>query len=119
MLRKPLPPLDRIDARRVCIIKPSALGDIIHALPVLTALRHGFPQASISWVINRTYAPLLDGHPDLTETLPFERGAVRKRGLWAGLVAVRRFFAELRGRRFDLVLDLQGLFRSGLMVWAT
>jgi heptosyltransferase I len=107
--------LDRLDARRICIIKPSALGDIIHALPVLTALRRRFPDAHISWVVNRSYEPLLKGHPDLTDTLPFDRGGLRKRGFWTGLGQMCLFVGQLRERRFDLVVDLQGLFRSGVM----
>ena len=69
--------LDRIDARRIALIKPSALGDIVHALPVLTALRTRFPAAQITWVVNRSLEPLLAGHPDLTDTLPFDRGAFK------------------------------------------
>jgi lipopolysaccharide heptosyltransferase I len=110
--------LDRMDAHRIALIKPSALGDIVHSLPVLTALRQRFPSASITWVINSSYEPLIRRHPDLTDTLPFDRG-VFQRGLWrAGRYAVA-FAAELRSRRFDLVIDLQGLLRTGLMCLAT
>ncbi len=118
MLKRQRTPLVQLEPRRICIIKPSALGDIVHALPVLTGLRRRFPEASITWVVNRSYEPLLRGHPDLTATLPFERGALRG-GWWASLKTYRRFFGTLREKQFDLVLDLQGLFRSGLMVWAT
>src|SRR5438132_1989838 len=90
-------------ARRIVLIKPSALGDIVHALPVLTALRRRFPDAHISWVINRSYESLLAGHPDLSATLPFDRG-VRQRGFRAVLGAMRRFFRRLREGRFDLVV---------------
>ena len=51
--------LTGLTPRRIALIKPSALGDIIHALPVLCALRARFPQAHITWVVNRTYEPLL------------------------------------------------------------
>lgn len=109
--------LDRIDARRIAIIKPSALGDIVHSLPVLTALRARFPVASITWVVNAGLEPLLAGHPDLTDTLPFDRGAFK--GLGGALRTAWNFTAELRRRRFDLVIDMQGLLRSGLMTWAS
>src|SRR5437763_807507 len=95
MLKRKQTPLAQLEPRRICIIKPSALGDIIHALPVLTGLRRRFPEASITWVVNRSYEPLLQGHPDLTETLPFERGALR-RGLWATVNTYCRFFSTLR-----------------------
>lgn len=112
------PPLTELDARRVALIKPSALGDIIHALPVLTALRQRFPAAHISWIVNRTYAPLLEGHPHLDATLPFDRAAWQ-RGAWEGTAAFLQFLRQLRSQCFDLVIDLQGLLRTGLMVAAT
>ena len=111
-------PLDDCPARRIALIKPSALGDIVHALPVLTALRRRYPEARITWVVNRAYEPLLRGHPDLDETLPFDRGAGRH-GLWSAMCAFGRFLGQLRARRFDLVLDLQGLLRSGVMSLAS
>lgn len=100
--------------KRVAILKPSALGDIVHALPVLTALWERFPDSSITWVVNKAYEPLLAGHPHLTDTLPFDRGAFRRGPLKAARYT-RRFADELRRRRFDLVIDLQGLLRTGLM----
>jgi heptosyltransferase-1 len=111
-------PLREFEAHRIALIKPSALGDIIHSLPVLTALRQRYPQAHISWVVNRAYEPLLQGHPDLSETLSFDRGLVRTGLLPAGLTYAR-FLTGMRRRQFDLVIDLQGLLRSGLMTAAT
>jgi lipopolysaccharide heptosyltransferase I len=114
MFGRSRPPLRDLDPRRIGLIKPSALGDIVHSLPVLTALRRRFPSAHITWVVNRSYEPLLQGHPHLDATLAFDRGAGR-RGFWGGLRTFTRFLGELRRRRFDLVLDLQGLLRTGLM----
>ena len=105
------PPLSDLRPERIALIKPSALGDVVHTLPVLHALRQRFPAACITWVINRSLEPLLAGHPDLDETLPFDRHG----GLRAGVKLAR----ELHRRRFDLVLDLQGLLRTGLMCAAT
>jgi len=111
-------PLDRLTSRRIALIKPSALGDIAHSLPVLTALRVRFPAARITWVVNTAYEPLIRNHPDLTDTLPFDRGMFR-RGVWNSARYAAGFAAELRSRQFDLVIDLQGLFRTGLMCLAT
>jgi lipopolysaccharide heptosyltransferase I len=112
------PPLREYPAQRIALLKPSALGDIIHSLPVLTALRRRYPHAHITWVLNRGYEPLLRGHRDLTDTLPFDRGAARA-GWWTGMTTFAGFLGELARRRFDLVIDLQGLFRSGLMTIAS
>ena len=104
--------------RRIALIKPSALGDIAHSLPVLAALRKQFPAAHISWVVNRGYASILEQHPDLNEIIPFDRGAFRK-GWITGSVDFCRFLRHLRSQHFDMVIDLQGLLRTGLMTLAT
>jgi heptosyltransferase I len=111
-------PLPQLQAKRIALIKPSALGDIIHSLPVLTALRQRFPHAHISWIVNRGYEPLLYGHPDLNETLGFDRHASRA-GFWKASAGFAGFLKTLRRRTFDLVIDLQGLLRSGIMTLAT
>jgi len=102
---------------RVCLIKPSSLGDIVHALPVLSALRSLWPESHIAWVVNRGLRGLLDGHPDLDEVIPFDRSKLRLNA--GGIGSVARFLRDLSGRRFDLAVDLQGLLRSGLMTAAT
>lgn len=111
-------PLDQLQPRRIAIVKPSALGDIVHALPVLSALRSHWPETQINWIINRAYEPLISGHPALNATFPFDRGAFKK-NLIQGSLATLRFWRRLRAARFDLVIDLQGLLRTGLMAWAT
>ena len=105
-------------ARRIALLKPSALGDIIHGLPVLAALRRRYPASHITWIVNRVYAPMLEGHPDLDSIMPFDRGASRG-GLLHGVLSYARFVGELRRQRFDMVIDLQGLLRTGLMSLAT
>ncbi|OWK43581.1 glycosyltransferase family 9 protein [Fimbriiglobus ruber] len=110
--------LTDVEPRRIALLKPSALGDIVHALPVLTALRERFPAAQISWVVNKAYEPLLAGHPHLTDTIAFDRGAFKKSPIRAARYALQ-FLDALRKRRFDLVIDLQGLLRTGLMCAAS
>jgi lipopolysaccharide heptosyltransferase II len=91
----------------VLLIKPSALGDIVQTLPVLTALRQRWPEADFGWVVNDSFAGLLEGHPDLATVIPFPR-----RTGWNRLPALLR---QIRG--YDLAMDLQGLFRSALLAW--
>lgn len=109
--RTSTPDLTRLDARRICLIKPSALGDIVQTLPLLPILRERFPAAKISWVVAAQFANLLEGHPCLDEIIPFHR-----RG---GTLNFVRLLVDLRRHWFDLVFDLQGLLRTGLMTWAT
>ena len=103
--------------RRVALIKPSSLGDVIHALPVLSALRQLWPEAAFDWVVARGLRGLVEGHPDLSAVIPFDRPRLKLNR--AGWTELRRLLRELRSRRFDVTIDLQGLLRSGLMAWAT
>ncbi len=118
MFRRSRPPLTEIRAERIAIIKPSALGDVVHTLPVLEALRQRFPKARVSWVVNKSYEPLLLGHPALDETIAVDRQAM-KQGTRRAIRAMADLASQLRRRRFDLVIDLQGLLRSGIMTAVT
>src|SRR6478752_8614205 len=100
----PRPPLTELHPERIAIIKPSALGDIVHALPVLTALRRRFHAAHITWIVNRSYEPLIAGHPDLDATLTFDRGAL-KAGWGAVWHSLHGLWQSLRKGKFDLVID--------------
>lgn len=106
--------------RRILIIKPSSLGDIVHALPVLAGLRAAYPQAHIAWLVGKSFAPLLEGHPLLDEAISFDRRHYgRMLRNWQAAADFVRFLRALRRRRFDLVVDLQGLIRSGFLSWAS
>jgi lipopolysaccharide heptosyltransferase I len=111
-------PLSTLHAARICLIKPSAMGDIVQSLPVLAALRRRFPRAHIAWLVNRSFASLVRPIPILDETIEFDRDAAVKEK-WAGVRTFAAFARELRARRFDLAIDLQGLLRSGLLTLAT
>ncbi|MGD1041944.1 MAG: glycosyltransferase family 9 protein [Sedimentisphaerales bacterium] len=106
------------EPRRILIIKPSALGDIVLALPALSAMRRNFPQARISWLIRPEYAPLLEGNQNLTEIIPFDRKLYGRS--WYAPRALGRFLRFIGGLRrggFDTVVDLQGLFRTAGLGW--
>jgi heptosyltransferase-1 len=105
---------------RILIVRTSALGDVVHALPVLSALRRHFPTARIGWVVEEAMAPVLEGHPDLDERL-----TVRLRH-WGKEPLRRRTLAELRAflaalDRFspDVVLDLMGNHKAGVIAALT
>jgi heptosyltransferase-1 len=102
----------------ILLIKPSSLGDIVMALPALSALRRCFPQARLTWLVRPEFAPLIEEHPHLDEIVLFDRRRFAQ--AWRSPAAARSLLtlvSELRGRRFDAVLDLQGLFRTGLLSW--
>jgi len=108
------------NVQRILLIKPSSLGDVICALPVLHGLRRQFPDAHLAWLVSRSLAPLIRHHPDLDDTIEFDRRAMR--GLPFRHTARRALIdliRRLRSQRFDCVIDLQGLWRSGFFTRAT
>lgn len=106
--------------QRILIVKPSSLGDVVHALPVLHGLRQRYPDAHLAWLVTPPFDALIRNHPDLDEVILFDRrGYGRMAYSPAAVLRFVRFIRELRRRRFDLVIDLQGLFRSGFLARAT
>lgn len=102
---------------RVLIIKPSSLGDIVHALPVLAALRRACPKTKIDWMVRTELAGLFECVEGVDNVVLFDR---RTMGRWYAPRAWREtsdFLRRLRKGRYDLVIDLQGLLRSGLFSW--
>ncbi len=104
--------------QRILLIKPSAVGDVIHTLPVLAKLRQRYPAARIDWLLTPAIAELIGHHPALSNVVLFDRGALARdwRGWLAGL---GRMLADLWRTRYDLVLDLHGQFRSAVLTMAT
>ncbi len=96
----------------ILIIKPSSLGDVVHALPAVAAIRAAHPQAEITWLINPEWATLLRGNPDIDHVRIFPRGEFRGLGAPASLLP---WLKQIRQLRPDLAVDFQGLLRSGLI----
>jgi len=103
---------------RILLVRLSAIGDIVFASPLVAAVRRAWPDAHIAWLVQPECAPLLRHHPDLDEVIEWPFG--RWRAQWrAGhplmlLSEAHGAIAELRERRFDLAVDLQGLLKSAL-----
>ena len=112
--------LSRRNFERILLIKPSSLGDVVHALPVLHGLRQRYPRARIDWLVSSAFAPLLEEHEDLDELILFERGRFGRMATHPrAVLEFLRFVRDLRARAYDLVIDLQGLFRTGFLAWAS
>src|SRR5262245_7858286 len=104
---RPVAELRELRPERVCLIKPSALGDVVNAFPALSALRALWPDARLSWVINSSLRGLLDGHPEVDEVIAYDRAGSGAGPL--GIARFARFLSVLRRGRYDVVIDLQGL----------
>jgi lipopolysaccharide heptosyltransferase I len=108
------------DLHNILIIKPSSLGDIVLALPALNALRKSLPDAKITWLVRPEFAPLLENHQDLTDLIIFDRKFLGKAWfLPRAFASLLSFIRRLRRRKFDTVIDLQGLFRTASLAWLT
>jgi heptosyltransferase I len=102
----------KFQRRTILIIKPSSLGDIVHTLPAVAAIRDANPDAEVTWVINPEWAPILRGNRDVDHVHIFPRGE------FTGLGAPRSLLPWLkktRAMRPDIAVDFQGLLRSALI----
>ncbi|HEX2204666.1 MAG TPA: glycosyltransferase family 9 protein [Longimicrobium sp.] len=98
----------RYPADRVCVVLLTGLGDVVHGLPIVNALKDHDPARRITWVVEPMAAPLLSPHPSIDEVVVY-----RKKD---GLEGVRDLWRTLAGRRFDLTLNLNVYTKS---VWPT
>ncbi|MCX7635633.1 MAG: lipopolysaccharide heptosyltransferase II [Syntrophales bacterium] len=103
----------------ILIVKLSAIGDVVHTLPSLAALRQHYPTAHITWVIEEDAAELILGHPHLDSALVSRRKTWIKqvKGGRIGEVAgeVKDFWRALRARPYDVAIDFHGLFKSAVI----
>jgi lipopolysaccharide heptosyltransferase I len=99
---------------KVLILKPSSLGDVIHALPALRVLKRQYPHAEVHWWVEEGFAALLEGDPDLSKIYIFHR---RNWRTFAGALGELSLAWELRNEEYDWVIDLQGLARSAWFGW--
>lgn len=103
----------------VLIVRLSAIGDVIHALPVLTGLRRALPQARLGWVVEELSAPLLEGHPYLDKLYVLPKKRWKKNFARLYLPEIRPYFRALRADGWDAALDIHGLTKSGLVARAS
>ena len=105
---------------RVLVVRLGAMGDVIHALPAVSALARALPQGKVDWIVEPRWACLLEGNPYLHAVVELPLHAWRKEpfrtGSWR---AARELIAEVRATRYDLVIDLQGLIKSASLARVT
>ncbi len=113
---------DALHARafeRILLIKLSAVGDVVHTIPLLNALRRRYPKARIDWLTTPAMADLLAHHPAINNVIEFTRDDWRAPWRATPFINAARLIGRLRAARYDLVLDLQGQFRSGVLAFAS
>src|SRR5215467_15299693 len=94
---------------RILLIKLSAVGDVIHTIPVLHKLRRRYPAARIDWLLRPQIAELIGHHPAITNVLPFARREWERpwRAGWRALRNMADLVGEMRSTRYELAIDLQ------------
>lgn len=106
---------------RILIVKLSAIGDVVQALPTLEAIKRTFPHSDIDWAVEEAASDILAGHPLIDKLLVSRRKAwsrmlKRPSTLLQGLKGFIGFIGDLRSRRYDIAIDLQGLLKSGVVI---
>ena len=94
--------------KRFLVLRMSALGDIVHTLPAVHALRESFPGATIDWLVDAKWAPILEGNRDVSNIITMDRRS------WRDVIATMR---RLRRSRYDMAIDFQSLYRSAIIGW--
>ena len=105
-----IPPILERPPRRVAVVLLSAIGDVVHGMPVVTSLAEAWPEARIEWIIQPGPRALVQPHPDVAEFVPFTR--LKGPAAFAELADFRR---RVAGRRYDLALALQVYFKAGML----
>jgi lipopolysaccharide heptosyltransferase I len=114
-ISNPLP--DNI--KKILIIKPSSLGDIVHTLPFLSAIHDRYPHAEIHWVVAKGLHRFLEGHPLIHKLWIMDKDGWKNcRQPKKNIREINSFRRGLRNEHFDISVDLSGLLRSGLITWA-
>ncbi|MBN8596669.1 MAG: glycosyltransferase family 9 protein [Planctomycetes bacterium] len=108
-----------VSPSRILIIRPSALGDVCRTVPALVSLRAAFPHAQIDWLVQDANAEAIRHHPALSNVIEFRRGQLGAGFSRGTTTPFFKFVNMLRANKYEVVYDLQGLFRSGFMAWAT
>ena len=106
------------DFRRILIVKLSAMGDVVHALPLVPYLRRAAPSAEIHWAVDARFAGLLEGNPGIAKVVPLPikewKGRAGSQGTWREALDAAR---ALRRERYDIAFDVQGNIKSGVVTW--
>jgi len=108
-----------LEYKNILIIKMSSLGDILHTLPFAAALRERYPESKISWLVHPQFAGFVPDPPLIDEIIYFDKAAFTKMSWPARLSFAKTFRRELQAKKFDLVIDMQGLFKSAIVAFLT
>lgn len=99
----------------ILIIKMSSLGDVLHTLPFVAELRERFPQARLTWLVHPQFSGFVPDPPMVDEVIYFDKVKFNKMSLGKKWSCFKEMRSLLHSRNFDLVIDMQGLFKSAVL----
>ena len=110
----------KINPRKILIVKPSSLGDVIHSLPFLNAVKTCLPKSEIHWIIAKGLEGILESHPMIDKLWVIDKDSWKNiQNVKSTIQEIKVLFKKLKQEKYDLVVDLQGLLRSGVITAAT
>ncbi|MBO5993403.1 MAG: lipopolysaccharide heptosyltransferase I [Acidaminococcaceae bacterium] len=104
-----------MEYNNILIIKMSSLGDVLHTLPFIAELRERFPRARLTWLVHPQFSGFVPDPPVVDEVIYFDKVKFNKMGLGEKWTCFREMRSLLHSRKFDLVIDMQGLFKSAVL----
>ena len=104
-----------MDYKNILLIKMSSLGDVLHTLPFANELRKLYPNAKISWLVHPQFAGFVPDPPVIDEVLYFDKVKFNKMSFGDKIKYYKEMRDMLHSKHFDLVIDMQGLFKSAMM----
>ena len=116
-----------LEEKRILIVKPSSLGDVVHTLPVVHAIKRRFPTCHIGWIVQKAFTPILDHDPAVDEIIPIHIPSTSDpdaptgiffKALKSTIAALGDLRARFKERPYHVILDLHASFRSGLLSMA-
>jgi lipopolysaccharide heptosyltransferase I len=110
----------RKNIKKILIVKPSSLGDIVHSLPFLYSIRNRFPDAEIHWLVAKGLEGLLQGHPMISRLHVINKDGWKNiKNMTATFSEIKNLSKNIRSENYDIAIDLQGLLRSGIISYAS
>ena len=104
-----------MEYKNILIIKMSSLGDVLHTLPFVAVLRERFPQARLTWLVHPQFGAFVPDPPVVDEVIHFDKVKFNKMGICDKWLYFREMRSLLHSKKFDLVIDMQGLFKSAVL----
>ncbi len=107
------------EVKNIAIIRLGAIGDIIHALPVASRIKNENPQIKITWIVEKRHVYIIENNKNIDRIITTDTKSWRRQSLIQSWPQIKRLIKKIKQSKFDVVLDLQGLIKSGIISYLT